>query len=368
MSVVFFCVPLCKCSEKDIGVLESLGFRPPPQTRQFCPRPLRRPWPYNICVCTAGRAETVAQDTLRVLLEDGSVPSESITLCVKQDAGEVAAYEPLGLKISVAGAGLPEQRKACMAHLPEGSWCLFADDDLTAIHVMKQGVSTHQVIVWAFLTALERKVFLWGLNTSSNVKFLRENVSNQIGLCNGHFYGVVKCARVEEPQTTRLSDAVFGAAEDIERSVRMFVHCGGLVRVNWATAVAKHKQMGGLQDTFASKQVRQCAQDFVVRALSYEYPKHIEFAEDSPNRCRFIQNRTEPEYKMVRYSCQICDKTYARKASLDHHMNIAHAAQPQTFACPTCGRAFTSKKAMVLHTNMQRCDSKRGRYANKTLT
>ena len=97
-----------------------------------------------------------------------------------RDAEDVRAYRQLlGPRaiVSEDGEGLPEQRAMCTRYLPEGAWCLFLDDDLT--HIEKPAhPSTHELFMLAFLTAHQRGVNLWGLNTSSDARNLRDNVSN----------------------------------------------------------------------------------------------------------------------------------------------------------------------------------------------
>ena len=61
--------------------------------------------------------------------------------------------------------GLPE-RSLCTRCLPEGWWCSFPGDDVCHIH-KPDYLSLHELVMLAFLTALQRRVHLWGLNTSS---------------------------------------------------------------------------------------------------------------------------------------------------------------------------------------------------------
>ena len=76
------------------------------------------------------------------------------------------ALPKLRLRTLVAEArGLPEC-SLCTRCLPEGSWCSFLDDDDCQIQKPNY-VSLHELVMLAFLTALQRRVHLWGLNTSS---------------------------------------------------------------------------------------------------------------------------------------------------------------------------------------------------------
>ena len=380
VSIVYFSVPIERCDVTDLARLRSLGFRTPAM-------PLA--WPYQIFVCSTRRSATLKKDTLRVLFEDESVPAHSVSICVK-DEEDVSQYRT-GLRTLVGeSGGLPEQRSLCTRYLPHGSWCLFLDDDVCRIH-KPDHLSLHQLVMLGFLTAMQRRANLWGLNTSSNEFNLREGVSGAVGLVNGYFFGVVADATISE--ATRTSDTIGGACEDVERSVRYFSH-SGLVRLNFATAVAKTRtNAGGLQSYYADPERRKAAHAYVVQSLATEFPEIILADPLAPNGCRFrrraMQEEPEPEEGAStnsseqeeealveayvpptkaekptagRLVCSECGKSYARSADLKHHVRIAHASEPPPAQhCPVCRRAFRKQKDLLVHQRSGRCWSRRGR-------
>ena len=76
------------------------------------------------------------------------------------------ALHKFWLRTLVAEAGGLPERSLCTRCLPEGSWCSFLDGDVCHIH-KPDYLSLHELVMLAFLTALQRRVHLWGLNTSS---------------------------------------------------------------------------------------------------------------------------------------------------------------------------------------------------------
>ena len=139
---------------------------------------------------------------------------------------------------------MPDKRRCCTGCLPAGSWCLYLDDDVTRIE-KPEYLTTHELIMFGFLTAQQRHVHLFGLNTSSDTRNLRDNHSGQPGLICGYFFGLITTPVMRGATCT--SDAVGGAGEDVERSLRYYAH-SGILRLNFATAVAKNRSNpGGLQ-------------------------------------------------------------------------------------------------------------------------
>jgi hypothetical protein len=274
-------------------------------------------------------------------------------------------------------------------HLPAGSWALYVDDDLTNIY--KPDLNLHELVTLGFLQATQRHVHLWGLNTSSAARNLRDNYSEKLGLISGYFYGLVVDPSVGE--ATTVSDSEGGAAEDVERSLRYYVH-GGLLRLCFATARAKTwANDGGLQHHFATHSDRAAAHERVIRKLCAEFPTLLHQAQSSPNGCQFSREtfdvgdvgeepagqESEPDTEkgtvtdecaqpVVKPSapkspleCRICGKAYARASDLKHHIGTVHAKSPPEFQCPSCGKCFRKQKTMLVHVRMLRCGSKRGK-------
>ena len=161
VSVVFFTLP---AAGRVSLVLRSLGFRAPSQI------PLGAPPAYRVFICSTRRAQGLVRDTLSALFADGSVPPWAVTLCLR-DGEDVARYGDLPLDVLVgphADAGLPAQRRACLAGRPEGSWNLFLDDDIRSFASLDAGRALNELFTHVFLMADHAGVKLWGLNTSAN--------------------------------------------------------------------------------------------------------------------------------------------------------------------------------------------------------
>ena len=340
VSVVFFSVPSQTCRPDDLNVLANLGF--PSPSPALCP--------YIIRICSTRRPGSISNHTLRQIGLDGSVPMSAVGLCLRDDVDR-AAYAHLGLPMQVLDApgGLPEQRALCTRHLPAGSWCLLVDDDITKIHC-PEGWGLHLLTMAGFILAKQRVAHLWGLNTSANARCLRENVSDALGLINGHFYGLIAgrdCGK------TPLSDNHGGAAEDVERSLRHYLD-RGLVRLNWAAALAKHSNNpGGLQSFFGASQ-RAAAHKQVLGALATEFPDMLVLADSSPNGCKFLSTHKRRAKKDL-HECDVCGKSYTRASDLNYHQ-LEHSDTPRpVFPCAHCGKEFRRAKNRAQHLKCGRC-------------
>ena len=399
VSVVYFNVPTDKCDVADLAKLQHLGFRVP----TTLPFGVPYPWPYHVFICSTRRSKAIEKDTLSILFAGMSIHPMAVTLCVR-DAEDAELYCRLGLRMTVSedARGLPEQRHMCTRYLPAGSWVLHLDDDVTRVEKPSH-LNLHEFVMLAFLSAQQRHVHIWGLNVSADARNLRDNYSSCLGLVCGYFFGII--AHPELRNATRLSDTVGGAAEDIERSLRCYVH-SGLLRLNFATACARTRSnSGGLQYYYAASEVRQAAHNYVLRALATERPNLVVLDSASPNGCRLRQaatvtaeahaseaeaprdraadivDSTEPEDSTEhddsshdesipsqsqgrappRHECNYCGKTYARMSDLKYHLQDAHHGTTQSFRCTACSKPFKRKKDMLLHLRSQRCHSNRGR-------
>ena len=137
------------------------------------------------------------RDTLPALFADGSVPPSAITLRLR-DGEDRARYGDLPLDVLVGpriDAGLPAQRRACLAGRPEGSWNSFLDDDIRRLAFLDAGRTLNDLFAHAFLMAEHAGVKLWGLNTSSKEWRLRASTSRAPGLVNGYCFVVIQGAQ-----------------------------------------------------------------------------------------------------------------------------------------------------------------------------
>ena len=90
--------------------------------------------------------------------------SERVFVCCHNDEQDAAQCRRRGSLVAEVGGLL--ERSLWTRCLPEGSWCSFLDDDFCHVH-KPDHFSLRQLVMFAFLAALQRRVHFWGLTTSS---------------------------------------------------------------------------------------------------------------------------------------------------------------------------------------------------------
>ena len=76
----------------------------------------------------------------------------------------------------------------------------------------------------------------------------------------------------------------------MKRSLRYYAH-SGLLRLNFATAIAKNKSNpGGLQHHYSTREHRQAAHNYVLHSLACEFPELLSIDPASPNGCKFARD------------------------------------------------------------------------------
>jgi hypothetical protein len=354
ISVVFFTVP--GASARQNTVLRALGF------------PGHSALPYTVCVCRSRRSAGLATATLAFLRREGLGP-QHLLICLR-DAEDADAYDYLGgarVILSPRPAdGLPAQRDACLRSAPPGSWLLFLDDDVEDLRALPAPdgtrVSLHDVAMHGFLEAERGGAHLWGLNCSADPRNLAPSVSDRPGLVCGYFFGVILASDLP---ILRYSDAVGGAAEDVERSVRFYCH-SGLRRLMFAQALAKTwTNDGGLQSFFRTREIRVAAHDYVARCLERDFPDVLRYEAERPLRCRFLspqlpRSDATPAPEGLARPTPEC-RRLARERTQERCRRVRERTTT-THACPTCSRIFKRKKDLLPHIRLGRCFSSRGRH------
>jgi hypothetical protein len=212
---------------------------------------------YIVCIPSYKRAELCNEKTLNMLKEN-NIPAKKIYVYVANQEEydeyikvlDKARYN----KLVVGIKGLVPQRKFIMEQWPEGKNIVFFDDDIAKIDLTMSGLFKGKTLdyffKYAFKETKSRKAFIWGVYPVFNPFFRkgRDEISTCLNYIVGAFYGVINRPKLKalELEITREN----GQKEDVERTLKYFVHDGIVLRFNRVGFVTKYYGKSGGLGTF----------------------------------------------------------------------------------------------------------------------
>lgn len=220
----------------------------------------------NIAIPSYQRPIALREKTLRTLAEHG-IPKEQIHIFVVKD--EEAMYkEAIGSEynIVVGELGLVEQKRFIESYYPEAHHIVFMDDDIEAIDLDAFSTLT-ELIETAHKECLARGAYIWSVYPVWNPYFrkTKEPLSTSLKMCIGGFTGIIN-----RPNNVELHLKWCRDREDVERTLRYFIHDGIVLRFNRVGYKTKFFNDGGL-GTLKERIDRITSE---VQILSDKFPLH----------------------------------------------------------------------------------------------
>jgi hypothetical protein len=220
----------------------------------------------NIAIPSYQRPIALREKTLRTLAEHG-IPKEQIHIFVVKD--EEATYkEAIGSEynIVVGELGLVEQKRFIESYYPEAHHIVFMDDDIEAIDLDAFSTLT-ELIETAHKECLARGAYIWSVYPVWNPYFrkTKETLSTSLKMCIGGFTGIIN-----RPNNVELHLKWCRDREDVERTLRYFIHDGIVLRFNRVGYKTKFFNDGGL-GTLKERIDRITSE---VQILSDKFPLH----------------------------------------------------------------------------------------------
>jgi hypothetical protein len=194
-------------------------------------------------------------------LKEHGIPKDKIYVYVA-NKNEYKEYqktldEGMYNQIIIGRVGLVQQREFIMNHFPTGQHIVFLDDDIARIDLSLsprfKGTNLHEFITMAFEDCIKSKSYIWGVYPVFNPFFRkpREELSTCLNYVVGAFYGVINRPRMKALQLTLT--AKDGQKEDVERTLRYFIHDGIVLRYNKIGFVTKYYGKSGGLGTFEER-------------------------------------------------------------------------------------------------------------------
>ncbi len=215
---------------------------------------------YVVCIPSYKRAQLCNDKTL-TMLKNNHIKRDLIYVYVA-DKTEYDEYErvldkSLYNKLVVGKKGLVPQRQFIMGKWKNGQQIVFFDDDVESVDLklspMFKGHNLDYFFKQAFRECDKQKSFIWGVYAVFNPFFrgARKEVSTELNYIVGAFYGIINRPTLKEIQLEITKEN--GQKEDVERTLKYFIHDGIVVRFNKIGFTTKYYGKDGGLGTFDNR-------------------------------------------------------------------------------------------------------------------
>lgn len=226
---------------------------------------------YVICIPSYGRAQLCNDKTLSTLHRHGIRCCSSrhdgqgvaaIHVYVANEA-ELSLYEKtldrdMYSQLTVGTIGLVAQRRFIAQQFPEGQHIVFMDDDIAEIDLsiserFKNG-SLDAFFRAAFQDAAECGAYLWGVYPVYNHYFMKPAPESAtcLNFVVGALYGTINRANLAAIEI-KIAANMRDQKEDVERSIKHFLHDGCVLRYNHVGFKTKYYGTSGGLGTFKDR-------------------------------------------------------------------------------------------------------------------
>ncbi len=215
---------------------------------------------YVVCIPSYKRAQLCNDKTL-TMLNNNHIKRDLIYVYVADNA-EYDEYErvldkSLYNKLVVGKKGLVPQRQFIMGKWKNGQQIVFFDDDVESVDLklspMFKGHNLDYFFKQAFRECDKQKSFIWGVYAVFNPFFrgARKEISTELNYIVGAFYGIINRPTLKEIQLEITKEN--GQKEDVERTLKYFIHDGIVIRFNKIGFTTKYYGKDGGLGTFDNR-------------------------------------------------------------------------------------------------------------------
>lgn len=254
---------------------------------------------YCIAIPSYQRAKILKDRTLNILVKH-KIPKSKIYIFVANQEEKIDYETIMGksYKIIVGKKGLKNQRNFIQDYFPAGSMVVQMDDDLKEIYqlVLKKHINKYKqkdmkpitnlnkFIINAFKYTIEQGFYLWGIYPIDNAYFMNNNVTHDLRLIVGPFWGYIN------RHNNQLKN-VLDEKEDVERTIKYFIKDGGVVRFNNISIQTSYYKTPGGMGTLKNR-VENAMKS--VEYLTKKYPKYC--------KANLTKKSGMPDVKLIRVS------------------------------------------------------------------
>ena len=213
---------------------------------------------WRIAIPSYKRSNTIGSKTL-AMLEKHGVPASKIDIFVANEEERIVYSKAINrnryANLIVGVVGMMNIRNFIQSYYPEGQLLICMDDDLKAVFkIDSQGKkcpvdNLQGLFDYAFSLCKEVGTDYFGIYAASNTFFMDRTISVGLRYLIGSFWGM----RVTHDRFTYVT---MHDKEDFERSVRAYLKCGNVVRLDFISAESNYYgEKGGMQEERTEERV-----------------------------------------------------------------------------------------------------------------
>jgi hypothetical protein len=209
---------------------------------------------YVVCIPSYKRALVCKERTLTALHKNNIDPKKIHVYVANKEDYELYknTLDPKTYNTLVIGKkGLVPQRQFISNQWPANKHIVFLDDDVESIDLsLSSEFKKHNLdyfIKYAFSECVKYKSFIWGVYAVFNPFFrkARKDMTTDLNYIVGAFYGIINRPTLKAIQLTITKEN--GQKEDVERTLKYFLHDGIVLRFNKIGFITKYYgKEGGL--------------------------------------------------------------------------------------------------------------------------
>lgn len=233
---------------------------------------------YVVCIPSYKRA-TVCNDKTLSTLHKHKIDLNKIYVYVankkEYDLYKSVLNPNIYNKLVIGEKGLVPQRQFIMEQWSPSKRIVFLDDDVERIDMslssMYKGHTLDYFIKDAFNKCIMNNAFIWGVYPVFNPFFrkTKTEMSTELKYIVGAFYGIINRPTLKEIKLTLTK--LNGQKEDVERSIKYFVHDGIVLRFNKIGFITKYYGKEGGLGRFEE---RLKPMEAACKTLEYKYSEY----------------------------------------------------------------------------------------------
>ena len=218
----------------------------------------------NIAIPSYNRYDTIADKTLKFLLNMNDVKREDITIFVANEEQQnlYKVYNP-DYNVVIGEKGIRNIRNFITNYYPKDAYIISIDDDVDCLLSLGD-TETNNLFIDAKREMDMTGICMWGTNAIKNEYFMKgqDKITHSLKFCIGVLYGYINKKLI-------IPDDI-SIKVDYMNTIMYYDNYGGIIRFNHIYAKTKYYAKGGI----GNKKERHHSNNIAVKYITEKYPQY----------------------------------------------------------------------------------------------